>query len=408
MRILHLADVHLDASFASRSPRVRARLRRATREAFRSAVDVALDREVDAVVVAGDLFDGDRLSFETEAFLCTELARLDERRVPVVYATGNHDPGSGRLPAVAWPDCVTVVADATPRRIPVVGRTGERVGWVTAAGHPSSHETRDLAADFPGPDGSLPEVAVLHTQVVGSRNAEAHEPYAPSTLATLTGSGYDYWALGHVHVRQVLSELPGVHYPGNLQGRTPRESGPKGVLVAEVRRGFAASVAFVPVAPVRWEDLVVDRIPETGNLEALVRHVRKRWAEARRTDPDPGREWMVRVRLSGPTRLWRQLAEPEEQAHLSREIEDRLGVLEAQVRLDGLHAPVDVREHQGREDVLGSALRLVEELRSGDVELPGLLDELALQPEGELADYLAGILEGARGDLAARLLEPPG
>ncbi len=408
MRILHLADVHLDTSFGSRSPRVRERLRGATREAFRRSVDVALEREVDAVIIAGDLFDGTRLSFETERFLVAELSRLDERRVPVVYATGNHDPGVGRRRRISWPGCVTVVADATPRRIPVHGSDGDVVGWITAAGHGSSRETRDLAAAFPRPEGSLPEVAVLHTQVVGSRGSEDHEPYAPTTLATLTQAGFDYWALGHVHLRQALSDLPGIHYPGNPQGRTPRESGPKGVLVAEVTRGQACQVGFVSVAPIRWEDLVVDRLPETASVDALVRRIAERWAEARRGDPDPDRAWMVRVRLFGPTPLWRELSTAEERNHLARELEGSLDALEVTVWPDGFHAPVDIGEHRERDDVLGLALRLVDKLRRGEVEIPGLADELARQPEGAFADHLATILEGAEGELAARLLEPPG
>lgn len=408
MRILHLADVHLDTSFAGRSPRVRERLRRAVREAFRGAVDVAVDRDVDAVVIAGDLFDGARLSFETERFLVEQLGRLDARGTPVVYATGNHDPGTGRRRRIAWPDCVTVVADASPRRIAVRRSDGEVIGWVTAAGHASSRETRDLAARFPRPEGSLPEVGLLHTQVVGSRDAGAHEPYAPAVLEALVDAGYDYWALGHVHLRQALSELPGIHYPGNLQGRTPRESGPKGVLVAEVARGFASQVAFVPVAPVRWEDLVVAPMPQAPALDVLVRRIVERWSAARRADPDPEREWMVRVRLSGPTPLWRELTDPDEQAHLARELEERLGVLEVLVWPEGLHAPVEVAEHRNREDVLGTALRLLEALRSGGLELPNLREELARGPDEEWAAYLEEILRGADGDLAARLLAPRG
>ena len=92
MRILHLADVHLDTSFQGRSSRIRTRLRGATREAFRNAVELALDAEVHAVVIAGDLFDGDLLSFPTERFLLDQAHRLGDNGITMVYATGNHDP----------------------------------------------------------------------------------------------------------------------------------------------------------------------------------------------------------------------------------------------------------------------------------------------------------------------------
>ena len=405
MRILHLADVHLDTSFSGRSPRVRDRLRRAVRESFRRAVDVALDRQVHVVLIAGDLFDGARLSFESERFLVQELGRLAAAGIPVVYATGNHDPGSSRRRRIPWPEGVTVVSDPVPRRIEVRGADAGVVGWVTAAGHASSRETRDLAAAFPEPSGGLPEVALLHAQVVDSRDADAHEPYAPTTLRTLLERGFDYWALGHVHLRQGLSDLPGVHYPGNLQGRTLRETGPKGALIAEVARGFMAQVEFVSLAPVRWEDLDVADVGEAGTGEALSRLIRERWRAARAADPDPGREWMVRVRLSGPSPLWRELAEEEDRAHLARELEGTLGVLEVTLDTLGVHAPVDLAAHRGREDVLGVALRLLEEVREGRTSLPHLGEELAAAPdEDALAAYLAELLDGAEGELASRLL----
>ncbi|HSG47374.1 MAG TPA: DNA repair exonuclease [Longimicrobiales bacterium] len=407
MRILHLADVHLDTSFSGRSARIRARLRQATRDAFRNAVELALDREVHAVLVAGDLFDSARLSFETERFLVAELARLTDAGVPVIYATGNHDPGSVRATRreIPWPPGVTVLGDGEPRRIPVRDRGGEVVGWVTGAGHASANETRDLAARFPTPRGPLPEAALLHTQVVGSRDAEAHDPYAPSALDTLTGAGYDYWALGHVHVRQTLADLPGVHYPGNIQGRTPRETGAKGALLVELTRGFAPQVEFHALAPVRWEALEVRDPVEANSLDGLLRLVNDRWADQRRADPDPEAEWMVRVHLTGSTPLWRELEDDDDRAHLARELEALMGALEVRLEATAVHAPVSVEDHLAREDVLGVALRLVDRVRSGEISLPGLDDELATGARGDDGEpALSDLLQGAEAELVSRLL----
>ena len=94
MRFLHIADVHLETSFTGRSEEVRARLREASRQAFRNAVDLAIREDVHALLIAGDLFDGDRLSFQTERFLLEQVGRLNDQGISVVCATGNHDPGS--------------------------------------------------------------------------------------------------------------------------------------------------------------------------------------------------------------------------------------------------------------------------------------------------------------------------
>jgi len=103
MRFLHIADVHLDTSFAGRSEEVRARLREASRQAFRNAVDLAIREDVHALLIAGDLFDGDRLSFQTERFLLEQVGRLNDQGISVVYATGNHDPGLPQPIALASP-----------------------------------------------------------------------------------------------------------------------------------------------------------------------------------------------------------------------------------------------------------------------------------------------------------------
>lgn len=405
IRLLHAADIHLDTSFSGRDRGVRRRLREASREAFRRVVETALTEEVDVVVIAGDLFDGSRLSFETETLLLQSFRRLDEAGIGVVYSTGNHDPGQMvTRDRLNWPANVTVVSDGTPQRIALRNDEGAVIGWLTAAGHHSARETRDLAATFPSPTGDLPEIAVLHTQVVGSRSEEDHDPYAPSTLATLTGAGFDYWALGHVHLRQCLSDLPAVHYPGNVQGRTHGETGPKGVLIAEVERRRAARVRFVPLAPVRWETLTVRAIDEVASVEQLVGLIRARWERIRAQDPDPATEWMVRVILEGGCPLWKELREKDEQEALGRELTGALGVVDVLVMADHVHPVVSVQDHVDREDVLGFALRLARRVAAGSGELPGLETELAAgAPEEGMTRYLADILGDAEGEILSRL-----
>lgn len=81
-RFLHLADVHLDTTFLCRTAALRSRLRDALREAVKRAVDCAIEEDVHAVLVAGDLFDNERLSFATEQFLSEQLSRLHHSQIP--------------------------------------------------------------------------------------------------------------------------------------------------------------------------------------------------------------------------------------------------------------------------------------------------------------------------------------
>jgi len=412
MRFLHVADVHLDSSFAGRSEAVRRRLRDASHEAFRRAVDLAVAQNVDALLIAGDLFDGERLSFGTERFLIDQAGRLGDHGIQAVYATGNHDPGGPaagprRLP---WPSNVVTVSDAVPQRIRIASRDGGDAGFVTAIGHETAREARDLSRLLPRPDRQLPEIALLHSQVHASTGAEQHHAYAPSDLSFLRRAGFDYWALGHVHVPQELSADPPVWYAGSLQGRGHGESGERGALLVDLSQRSAPEIAFHPLAPVRWETLEVGDLEDVRSLEGLEARARRAWRDARAADPGaPGGEWMVRLALTGPCPLWAELQVEEDRALLAREVRDLIGVLDVTVVASSVHPVIDLDEHRGRTDVLGEALRLARAVRSGEVVLPGLGSDVLAGVTGTdgaaVEAYTRRLLEGIEGELAARLLE---
>jgi hypothetical protein len=80
-----------------------------------------------------------------------------------------------------------------------------------------------------------------------------HAGYAPCALTELLRHGYDYWALGHIHAREVLAEGDcWVVFPGNLQGRHVREAGAKGAMLVTVRDGRVAAVEHRSLDTVRW------------------------------------------------------------------------------------------------------------------------------------------------------------
>ena len=409
MRFIHAADIHLDTAFSSRSQTTRARLRDASREAFRRLADLAIAEHVDAVLLAGDLFDDERLSFQTERFLLDQLQRLGSAGIPVVYATGNHDPGreglrSAELP---WPENVTVARDREPVRLTVKDGAGEPTGVVTVVGHASSSETEDLSALFPAPEGRLPEVAVLHTQVLDSPGSAEHGKYAPSSVASLEASGHDYWALGHVHMRSALREQPGIHYPGNLQGRTHRERGPKGCLLVDLGAAGPPTVEFRELAPIRWQDLEVRDPAGAATLDALVRSVSAQWEEAAASGGSGVTDWIARIRISGATPLWRELSKEEDQDHLREELMHRLGVLDLTLRIGSVHPLVRVEDHFSREDVLGQALHLIARVRSGEDALSGLPPErlIGLEESGRFDEYVGRLLESGEGEVLSRMLK---
>jgi len=412
MRFLHVADVHLDTSFAGRSERVRQRLREASREAFCAAVDLAIREDVHAFLIAGDLFDGERLSFQTERFLLEQVERLGDHGITVVYATGNHDPGSpetGPRP-LPWPPTVRVAADATPRRFLINDHTGVAVGYVTTVGHATSQVREDLSRLLPMPTGELPEVGLLHTQVHSSEGSRDHHPYAPSELTWLVHAGFDYWALGHVHIRQQLAEDPPIWYSGSLQGKSHADRGERGALLVDLSDRASPAIAFRSLAPVRWDTLEVDRLDSINSLDELERHIQVAWGARREDSPArDGAEWMVRVVLSGPCPLWSELRSPENRDHLAVELAEILGALDVIVLADGVHPVLSLDEHRLRTDVLGEALRLIDSVRRGEADLPHLdpstLVGVASDDPTSIRAWVRRLLTDADSEIAARLLD---
>lgn len=414
MRFIHISDVHLDTAFAGRSDALRSRLRHASLQAFERCASTAITEEVDALLIAGDLIDGPYLSFETERFLLRQLRRLTESGIAVVYATGNHDPGTGhRAAGLAWPDGVTVIARGDPVTVPI-HRLGspEPAGHVTGAGHATAHESDDLSRRLrPATDTRLPQVALLHTQVATAAARRAHHPYAPSTLEHLRGAGFHYWALGHVHLRQELSGTPPIHYSGNLQGRNPRETGPKGGLLVDLTDPTGPLVEFREFAPVRWEKVTVSTLAGASTLDEVAGEVVRAWEEARAADPgSEGTEWMVAVELAGPSPMWRQLREPQELETIEDEVARRLGAVGAEVRAR-THPGVRPDEHVDRRDVLGATLRLCRGAADGSEEFGLTETDLAgFDPERDptVGDYLRRLLAGGEEEILERMLKREG
>ena len=411
MRFIHIADVHLDTPFGSRSEAMGVRLRSAALEALDRCVDTAISEQVDAVLIAGDLFDGTRLSFGTERSLLTRLVRLADEGIQVVYATGNHDPGDGtRTGSLDWPDNVTVISTPAAVSVPIAPGGGEPIGHVTGAGHGTSRETADLSRLLtPVPDDDLPQVALLHTQVLSASATGRHGPYAPSTLDNLRAARFHYWALGHVHLRQELSSDPHVHYCGSLQGRTPAETGAKGGLLVDLGDPAHPVVEFRPFSPVRWERLSVSTLGEARSLEAVVAEVAGAWEAAREEDRgEEGTEWIVAVELLGPSPMWRQLREAAEAETIADEVAARLGACGVEVRAAKVHPPVRVRDHQERRDVLGATLQLAREVAEGTDTLGVTEEDLAGfdgERHGTISAYLERLLQGGSEEVLARMLD---
>jgi len=293
-RFVHAADIHLDSPLRGLESYPDApveQIRAAARRAFDNLVDLAVDEGVAFVLLVGDLFDGDWRDYNTGLYFTHRMGRLREAGIPVFLIAGNHDAASPLTRALSLPDNVTLFSHKKPET-KVLDELGVAIHGQSFAGR---SVTEDLSRGFDQALPGLCNIGLLHTSMTGRAG---HEPYAPCTLEGLISKGYDYWALGHVHQREVVHEHPWVVFPGNIQGRHIREAGGKGCALVTVDDGRIAEVDFRELDVLRF---ALCRVEMDGcdDLDAATDRVRKAMELARR-DAD-GRFLAVRIILEGRT-----------------------------------------------------------------------------------------------------------
>jgi DNA repair exonuclease SbcCD nuclease subunit len=164
-----------------------------------------------------------------------------------------------------------------------------------------SRLTGDFVSTYPVRREGWLNIGVLHTSLDGTRG---HEGYAPCTVDDLKRFGYDYWALGHVHAAEIVSRDPWIVYPGNLQGRSVRETGAKGAMRVSVENGRVTEVAPLVLDCARWAHLTVDAA-NAANEADVMEQISTELAGAHAQSE--GRPMAVRVTLVGATALHNQL-----------------------------------------------------------------------------------------------------
>jgi DNA repair exonuclease SbcCD nuclease subunit len=278
LRFIHAADLHLDSPFRGighTSPALRDQLQAATLGALGRIVDHTISAKADFLVVAGDLYDSRDRSLRALVAFRKQMERLAERNIPVFIVHGNHDPLNGWGSEFQLPPNVTTFSGKTDSE-PFI-RRGREVARVTGVSYTRERVTDNLASSFHPTDGAPYSVALLHANI-GSQ--AGHADYAPATLEDLTGSGFDYWALGHVHTRSILATVPAVVvYPGNPQGRNAREIGPRGCYQVDVDIHGRTHLQFVETNVVRWSHIEVS-IRGQSRLDAFINTLMQKGQQA--------------------------------------------------------------------------------------------------------------------------------
>lgn len=252
---VHAADIHLDSPLRGLEKYEGApidEVRGATRRAFVNLVDFCLHEQAGFLIIAGDLYDGDWRDYNTGLFFVTQMSRLQEAGIKAFMVKGNHDAASQISRQLRLPDNVYEFPVDEPDSVFMEDLQVALHGM--SFGKPAV--TENLSIRYPEPYQGYLNIGILHTSAGGRAG---HENYAPCRQQDLESKGYDYWALGHVHQREILKDgHPWIVFPGNLQGRHIREAGPKGCTLVRVSDGLIKKVQHHSLDILRWLPVSVD------------------------------------------------------------------------------------------------------------------------------------------------------
>lgn len=383
MKLVHAADLHLDSALHGLSRYESApaeEIRGATRRAFGALTELCLEERAELLAISGDLFDGDWRDVSTGLFFAAQLSKLCEAGVRVVWIRGNHDAVSQIRRSVRLPEQVLQLSADKPET-----RVFEDVGIaVHGQSFAKRDVTEDLAAGYPARIAGALNVGLLHTALDGRTG---HDRYAPCKVETLVNRGYEYWALGHVHQREVVHREPYVVFPGNLQGRHARELGEKGATLVSFEGDRITAVEPRALDAVRWAELRVDasRSSSVDDVLSLLQQ-----ALARESEAAQGRLLAFRVRLGGATSLDAQLRAGRER--LTEELCSlSYSVGGAGAWLEKLVLATETPSHDAPlgDDALAEIDRALSELLQGDgEELAGYLADLAKKLPSEVLELV--------------------
>ncbi len=395
LRFVHAADLHLDSPFQgirNEAPApVANTLYRATFDTYKNIVDLCLRERVDALLVAGDVYDSADRSLRAQLKFVEGLARLDAAGVRSFICHGNHDPLDGWEARLDLPPgCARFGPEVIGH--PVFPSDPERA-TVYGISYPRREMRKNLSPLFDGiVSGGGFNIGLLHANVGGNPN---HDSYSPCSVADLEIAPIDYWALGHVHTRQVLrAHGPAVVYPGNPQGHHPADTGARGVYLVEVDDSGPPRLEFHAVDVVRWETLSLD-IAGLETEQAVIDAISDRAESA--LESSDGRPMVLRLTLTGRGMMHRWLRRAGTVEDLLEQLNGRYANSHTWLWCERIQvdtaSPVDRDQAAKREDFTGDLARLCADLRENPDALAEFGQSLQeLYRAGRARRYLNGLL----------------
>ncbi|MFS7260118.1 exonuclease SbcCD subunit D [Carnobacterium divergens] len=273
VQFIHGADLHLDSPFIGLKTVpdfLWEKIYQSTFTALTNLVNHAIEKQVDFVLLAGDIYDSDDRSVKAQAFLKTEMERLNQAEIPVFICHGNHDYIENSGLHLKMPENVELFSETVETKW-LTTKNGERIA-VSSFSYNSRWMTKRMITEYPKKHATADfHIGMLHGFSEGLETSHGH--YAPFTINELKSKGYDYWALGHIHTRQVLATQPPILYAGNTQGRSSKETGIKGCELVTLTLG-ESSIETLETQDIQWETFEIS-LAKQSTLDDVYRKIKE-------------------------------------------------------------------------------------------------------------------------------------
>lgn len=316
---MHVADLHLDSPFIGLSKRyasLQKYLIQAPYQAFERCVSIAINQSVDAFVIAGDIYNGERQTIYAQHFFMEQMKRLNKANVPVVLCHGNHDYLNLERKPIQYPDNVHVFRTNEVDSIDLPLSSGESVRFYGFSYTKRWVQERMIEKYPVNPHETTYTVGCLHGAIDAVKGN-----YAPFTIEALRSKMYDYWALGHIHQAEVLNEVPLIQYSGTIQGRHRHETGDKGAYLVELKQNQPTTSQFISLASIVWHNVEIDCRTEWG-VSDLLQQVES-VVQNYRSDAEASQQsYLITITLQNAHRLSLELQEQVENGELQLALSD--------------------------------------------------------------------------------------
>lgn len=270
MKFIHAGDIHLGNPFigldAQLPDNLKQLVQQSTHQAFMKMINDALTEKVDLLLLPGDFYSASESSPRLQELVQSAFLKLNQAGIQVFLSLGNHDFEANTSQHLPWPENVYIFDQYVETTYHTTA-SGEKIA-VTGFSYQSQRQMTPVIDEFPTRDQAVDYHLGMYHGAVGVTG----EPYAPFKVTDMLEKGYDYWALGHIHVRQTLNTRPFIGYSGSIQGLNRKEVGPKGYYIVDAANQLRP--IFREAETILWDKLRLKSVKNEDDLQEMINHYR--------------------------------------------------------------------------------------------------------------------------------------